>query len=1221
MSRKREVNEAASPVLVLLNDDEDDNEDVKDVPKFIFIDSSEFTIGRALDSNFILMQKSISWRHCSFHFNSKLNKWTISSHIEIPQVISVQGKYLENGVPTILECGHVIFMTPFIEFGFKCSSDEHECCAGFNKKTKLSNDGIKEEPTEIFFPENEEPDSTDFYANPEPSCSKDVTLEEPSCSSMNSVDLMCENEKYKEEIRKYKENMSWQESKIKFLELKVKEKEKREIELETVKEETEMLEKQNADLKKNLATLEILELEYKNMIARFKYREEDTREKDGLQAKITAMEDELEGLKNDNAQLLSDICKTVDDLTKMTEKCTELDEKMKEKIVISVGNSTNGMNNVSTTSCTVPFQILRNLFKSTPITSEEGIVLRKLTVNHGAIHAVFACLAKYTHHESIRPSPTNNSGNQTANPGNQMMNSGNQMMNSGNQMMNSGNQVMANSVNLMMANSINLMMPSQFVAHGVGNGNILMPPGVGLFGVGPRKAKPKYTAAKSYQCWAKGTGYASGDTTPTWNVGQTLNQRQIEEEYVTILLQILSSYINPDYKLQNRPYAILEETENFNQDQESSANKPQLPTLFIELVESSCLLPVLASYLRNDSVLDMARHIPLYRAILALLRVMAFNSELVKFLLPPDDPSSSETTISIIDLLRNIETCVDTYSSTLMKNRIASSNADKDLNDFITDVRTTARIVEIMTQKLISEMNPLGGTPLPQTASTPASIEEVYLRVMKKLQFGTYDMISEESNNLGYKFMVSYHYERNARADADKNRPARMKRLAQEAATLSTSLPLSFSSSVFVRCDTDRLDVMKVLIIGPAETPYANGCFEFDVYFPPDYPNSPMLINLQTTGRHSVRFNPNLYNDGKVCLSVLNTWSGRPEEKWNPQASSFLQVLVSIQSLILVPEPYFNEPGYETSRGSTMASQSSKTYNSNIMSATVQWAMLDQIRNPSPCFKDIIHAHFWLKQNEIREQVAKWSKEVADGTSMRANLQQLSRELSNLNRPAGVGEDEGPPAILLEPDPVPEPIPSTSNNYADAGPGHLDLDSLFDMLQPSTSSGFSSTIPSNFFAAPVTPSPQQFMPMSFTTQPTTNLLQSSIYKPSLPTSNSWLGAGTKPSASPNVAQIPPFPSLNSYNWLGGNGIQSTTNLLQTSTYAPSSTSQAWLGTNQQTGNVQQPQNFTTSSTLVGWPSSTQTNTNANPAQNANFTPSSSTQGWPGNSFNFDFDHL
>ena len=57
---------------------------------------------------------------------------------------------------------------------------------------------------------------------------------------------------------------------------------------------------------------------------------------------------------------------------------------------------------------------------------------------------------------------------------------------------------------------------------------------------------------------------------------------------------------------------------------------------------------------------------------------------------------------------------------------------------------------------------------------------------------------------------------------------------------------------------------LQVLITGPEDTPYANGCYEFDVYFPQDYPNAPPCINLETTGNHSVRFNPNLYNDGKV---------------------------------------------------------------------------------------------------------------------------------------------------------------------------------------------------------------------------------------------------------------------------------------------------------------------------------------------------------------------
>ena len=60
------------------------------------------------------------------------------------------------------------------------------------------------------------------------------------------------------------------------------------------------------------------------------------------------------------------------------------------------------------------------------------------------------------------------------------------------------------------------------------------------------------------------------------------------------------------------------------------------------------------------------------------------------------------------------------------------------------------------------------------------------------------------------------------------------------------------------------LILMQVLITGPSDTPYANGCFEFDVFFPAEYPQVPMRINLMTTGQKRVRFNPNLYNDGKV---------------------------------------------------------------------------------------------------------------------------------------------------------------------------------------------------------------------------------------------------------------------------------------------------------------------------------------------------------------------
>lgn len=66
-------------------------------------------------------------------------------------------------------------------------------------------------------------------------------------------------------------------------------------------------------------------------------------------------------------------------------------------------------------------------------------------------------------------------------------------------------------------------------------------------------------------------------------------------------------------------------------------------------------------------------------------------------------------------------------------------------------------------------------------------------------------------SDTGYRFIISHHFENNVRNAGDRSHPARVKRLAQETVTLSTSLPLSYSSSVFVRCDTDRLDIMKVI--------------------------------------------------------------------------------------------------------------------------------------------------------------------------------------------------------------------------------------------------------------------------------------------------------------------------------------------------------------------------------------------------------------------------
>lgn len=76
----------------------------------------------------------------------------------------------------------------------------------------------------------------------------------------------------------------------------------------------------------------------------------------------------------------------------------------------------------------------------------------------------------------------------------------------------------------------------------------------------------------------------------------------------------------------------------------------------------------------------------------------------------------------------------------------------------------------------------------------------------------TYELVVEKTDGT-LQFNVPYHYANMVRAAAKSNdviNAARARRLAQEVASLSTSLPISYSSTVFLQCDEERLDVMKV---------------------------------------------------------------------------------------------------------------------------------------------------------------------------------------------------------------------------------------------------------------------------------------------------------------------------------------------------------------------------------------------------------------------------
>lgn len=58
----------------------------------------------------------------------------------------------------------------------------------------------------------------------------------------------------------------------------------------------------------------------------------------------------------------------------------------------------------------------------------------------------------------------------------------------------------------------------------------------------------------------------------------------------------------------------------------------------------------------------------------------------------------------------------------------------------------------------------------------------------------------------------------------------------------------------------------------------------------------------------------------------------------------FKKVMVSIQALVFVSEPYFNEPGYEATMGTPRGDIASVFYNKTTIDSNVRHAILEMIR-------------------------------------------------------------------------------------------------------------------------------------------------------------------------------------------------------------------------------------------------------------------------------------
>ena len=179
---------------------------------------------------------------------------------------------------------------------------------------------------------------------------------------------------------------------------------------------------------------------------------------------------------------------------------------------------------------------------------------------------------------------------------------------------------------------------------------------------------------------------------------------------------------------------------------------------------------------------------------------------------------------------------------------------------------------------------------------------------------------------------------------------------------------------IYLSIDKKNLMNHHALIIGPKDTPYFGGFFFFEIIYPENYPTNSPQVTLLTIEKN-VRFNPNLYECGKVCLSILGTWSG-------PSWSSVMNIRLVLQSIqsLLCSFPIQNEPGFENTKENEITSME---YNQYLIYNTYRIAIIEVLKNKfnvSSLFKKEIEKEFNNNKSKLTNDLLSYKQIFGNST-------------------------------------------------------------------------------------------------------------------------------------------------------------------------------------------------------------------------------------------------
>lgn len=340
----------------------------------------------------------------------------------------------------------------------------------------------------------------------------------------------------------------------------------------------------------------------------------------------------------------------------------------------------------------------------------------------------------------------------------------------------------------------------------------------------------------------------------------------------------------------------------------------------IELVVHSHLSAVFESYFAQCSLFDVRMSWSFYRALCRLIQRLCTNDSLAAVL---QAPTLSQRLPSALNTLCEIAG--------------ESDQSSNDTDELVALLKSTLAVCSAR----LPQTRRVGGKQSRRRRGTKDA------ETLRPLQYAHCSQVAS-NHHIAHTTLLA------------ASSATRLRRIANELQSLKSELAEIGDSRIFVRVDEQRIDVISVLFIGPEGTPYAWGCFIFDILLPMNYPESPPLVAQHTEATFG-RFSE---VDSSICLWSALLQSGRLA--WCPGVSRLRDVLLLLWTSLFVVEPYYQQTAERRiSMNTSTSRESSQTLNSTILKESVESAMIRQIARPRKEFEDVIHAHFRLRSEKI----------------------------------------------------------------------------------------------------------------------------------------------------------------------------------------------------------------------------------------------------------------